>query len=173
MKGVVFSLAYEDIIGQDYLERVIDNFWSNLLFTYFPAKSGFGIFPWRQMGSPEGRQSHITIEYVTADTRKTVVVFENRKPQDQEGGSVKPEEWTSAAETLYTNIRSIRDNSQQSNTIYGVSTVGTHVRFYALKPEAASLEDLPGCEKGKVYELKENETEIHNILTKLKDDTSS
>lgn len=171
MKSIVFSMAYEDIVGQDYLERVIDSFWSNLLFTYFPAKAGFGIFPWRQMGSPEGRKSHITIEYVTADSRKTVIVFENRKPQ--EADSVKPEEWTSAKEALYTNIRSIRDNSQQSNTIYGVATVGTHVRFYALQPEAASLEDLASAETGKAYELKADEGEIHNILSKLKTETSS
>ncbi|KAJ5246836.1 hypothetical protein N7468_001819 [Penicillium chermesinum] len=168
MKGVIFSMAYEDIIGQEYLERLIDNFWSNLLYTYFPPKNGFGIFPWRQMGSPEGRKSHLTVAHITADGSKTLIVFENRKPQ--EGDSATPEEWASASETLFANIQATRESTQQSNTIYGAVTIGTHVRFYVAQPEAAALEDLPSAETGKAYELKDDEREIHKILTKFKDE---
>ncbi|KAK2816041.1 hypothetical protein FQN49_008044, partial [Arthroderma sp. PD_2] len=104
-----------------------------------------------------------TIRYVKNGTPKKVVLMENKKRGYETHASV----WADAVTQLTNYIKLVHVEQLDNNILYAAVCVGTYVRFYYHERRDEELTDYPTLRTGDYYELKNDEEEVHRVLTEL------
>ncbi|KAK2805762.1 hypothetical protein FQN50_006038 [Emmonsiellopsis sp. PD_5] len=158
---------YDQIKKAESLENAVDNFWNNTLPHYFTQDKYYGI---EQEQRPlEGivkTRADFTIRYIKNGSPKKVVLMENKR----RGYETQQSKWEEAVQQLTSYLKLVRTEQHQqaaNETLYAAVTIGTYVRFYYLLPKEPMLKDYETTRTGDYYELKDDEDEIHKILTEF------
>lgn len=151
-------------------ENAVDNFWNNTLPLYFTQDKFYGIEQeQRPLEGVDNMRHDFTIRYVRNDTFKKVVLLENKRAPSESSAAMR----NAAVEQLANYLRLIRAEQEGLDSIlYAIVAIDTYVRFYHLLPRDHDLTDYPTRRTGDYYELKNDESEVHEILTDLVSSTS-
>ncbi|KAH0550937.1 hypothetical protein GP486_007697 [Trichoglossum hirsutum] len=101
-------------------------------------------------------------------TLKKVVLMEDKR----RGYETQMSKWTEALNQLTSYLKMVRTEQGGDDILYGIVTIGTYARFYYLAPNEQAMDDYPTTETGSAYELKNDEAEIHKLLSEYAVKTS-
>ncbi|KAK2768353.1 hypothetical protein FQN54_000207 [Arachnomyces sp. PD_36] len=162
--------------GDDSLKNAVDNFWNNTLPHYFTQDKLFRIG--LEQRPLEGAavvkpRPDLTIRYIRNRASKKivfVVLMANKRMGCE--NPPRPAEWEDYVEELADYLRLVRSEEEEEeeeegdtdSILFGVVSIESYVRFYYLSCDRGFL-DYPTTRTGGSYELKEDEGEIHGILT--------
>jgi hypothetical protein len=165
MNDTTQQYYYGQIKNANSLENDVDNFWLNLLPDYFQKKLKYGIEQEaRPLPQITKQRADWTIRYIKNGDPKKVVLMEDKR----KGKETQSAEWRDALDQLTRYLKLVRTepNQDATQTLYGAVNIGTHTRFYQLDAYQQECIDYPGT-NGKVYELADDEANIHAILLDL------
>jgi hypothetical protein len=169
MSKPIPKFYYDKIRELGSFENAVDNFWNNTLPHYFTQDKLYGIEQeQRPLEGVVKLRADFTIRYIKNGDLKKVVLMEDKRRRFETWGS----RWTEALEQLTNYLKLVRNEQTGKEILYGIVTIGTHVRFYFLNPYEPTMEDYPTTETRKAYELKDDEAEIHKVLNEVVTKTS-
>lgn len=154
-----FNRLYSDLTDSS-LENSVDLMWSGILGIYFPGGEGFIV-----QGQTSPEPELLVTHYDYSDKVRTFFFAEDMAAAYETSSAT----WTQAADQLVAYIRNnwAGDSQNGQDTVYGSVNIGRYTRFYVLEESAPDLEDYPGT-NGRLFELRRDEREIHQILCEIK-----
>lgn len=145
----------------------VGGFWNTLSVLYFPLDRFMRCPMFRPVQGGTLRED-LVVSYFHGPRDKISVFIMEIERREFEG---RPTEWNDALVHLTGYSLEIREKQEKRHAhrmLYAAMAIGRHVRFYQLRPGASTLEDLPGTNQSESpYEIKDNENEIHEILSGL------
>ncbi|KAK2785903.1 hypothetical protein FQN53_007279 [Emmonsiellopsis sp. PD_33] len=163
----VLKFYYDQIKKAAPLENAVDNFWNNTLPHYFMQDKFYGIE--QEQRSLEGAieaRADCFIRYIRHGYPIKVILMETRR----RGSEAQQSTWEQAVRQLTNYLKLVRTEQHQhaaDEILYAAVTIGTYVRFYYLVPKELELRDYKSTRTGDYYELKDDEGEVHKILTEF------
>jgi len=162
MSKPIPKFYYEQIKMPGSMETAVDNFWNNTLTHYFTQDKFYGIEQeQRPLEGVVKQRADFTIRYIKNGSPKKVVLMEDKR----RGHETQASKWEEAVNQLTNYLKLVRAEQGGNNILYGAVTIGTYVRFYSFMPGEQKLRDYPSSFTGKAYELKDDENEVHKILS--------
>lgn len=163
--------SYYDELTKKSDEWVVDRLWGAILGIYFTAAEDFGVEVQPRPAPTKSKEANdVTVAYVhhASNKRKALCLFEDKRVQYETRSAV----WTEAKEQLtgYM-LKQRKAMKQDTETIYGVVTVGHYSRFYILRPGQDELDTYPGTNDA-YFEFKKDEATIIKILLQIKGNVS-
>ncbi len=168
MKYEVIQTYYKEL-KKSSLENAVDVMWANILPLYFKLELGYGIDA--QPCMRDGKTKKIpdfAIRIVKNGQPKKVCLIEDKRVM-HEGSAAT---WGEAFNQLTAYMVTARDsNTNPSETMYGIVTVGHYSRFYELLPSQDELCNLSDYD-GSPLHFKKDEMQIDAMLQSLVNLTS-
>lgn len=148
--------AYNKITNES-LEHDVDQLWSAILSHVFPCSKGYLVLQRGPIDHQKQGKPDIIIKYLKGGRDYIILTMENKRPRMLE----KADGWKKARDQLqrYLAKEVILSASHPSIPQYGLTAIGTHVRFYKFKRRShGSLEE---------YESEDNGLEVYNDREKV------
>jgi hypothetical protein len=153
------------------VEKDVDNFYNNFLPRYFKAEENYGVEQESRLSKLLGtsRRADFIIRTIKNGIPKRIIFLEDKRKEHETQDAV----WTDALAqvTSYASvIRAETGQDPKANIIYLTVNIGTYLRFYELHPNESTACDFAPA-GGRLFELADNEEEIHQLFTMLHDRT--
>ncbi|KAI1918553.1 hypothetical protein LOZ66_005998 [Ophidiomyces ophidiicola] len=144
--------------------------WWSILTYYFELHNGYG----QKMSFKycDGEwQPYVVVSRLESGAFSPVILLDFER--ENRFGFVPPvdDPWREVKARLEDCLDGMRIERGDQTTLYAIGTVGSHSRFYCLKPNANKLSSYPGLEE-KTFEIKEDEEQIERIVLQLIRDSS-
>ncbi|MCJ1441308.1 MAG: hypothetical protein MMC23_001794 [Stictis urceolatum] len=172
MNHAVLRYYYNEIKESDDAQSVVDDFWLNVLLSYFRGDLNFGVESARSLPEIIVHCADCTIRpirYGDSMGIRYVTFVEGR----QRSSEAQWSDWETALAQLTEYLKLVRTESAKKHeqTLYGAACIGRYTRFYQLNPSDQQCVNYPGT-SGNLLELAEDESMIHKILSEIVEKTS-